>query len=148
MYHQAPLKFTAQLLLQVSLSWSLVVKGKPRCPERESPAVPETEKGKKVKAKRLQFLGGGRILRLRWKLAQPQYDKPRETYYFLIIKVRYENKVVVWASGGGGGGDWSGLYDSLLFNLENVIKHLFKTSRKILLRDPNWKFMPTLLERS
>ena len=92
----------------MSLSWSLVVKGEPRCQERESPAVPETEKGKKVKAKRLQFLGGGRILRLRWKLAQSLYDKPRETYYFLIIKVRYENKVVVWASGLGGGGGGGG----------------------------------------
>ena len=40
LYHQAPLYFTAQLPLHLSLSRSLVVNAIPRCGEKESPAVP------------------------------------------------------------------------------------------------------------
>ena len=41
LYHQAPFYLRAQLILsELSLSWSLVVNGIPRCKARESPEFP------------------------------------------------------------------------------------------------------------
>ena len=61
----------------------------------------QTKRKEKSVAMRLQSLGGGKTLRLHWKITQSLCDKLRQTY--LLIKARYENKVGLklagWVSG-------------------------------------------------